>query len=34
MVVEREDYYDLTGPFQSLTIPATMHDTSCPLRQD
>jgi predicted ATPase/class 3 adenylate cyclase len=27
MVVEREDYYDLTGPFQSLTIPATMHDT-------
>jgi tetratricopeptide (TPR) repeat protein len=27
MVVEREDYFDLTRPFQSLTIPATMHDT-------
>ncbi|HEY6139996.1 MAG TPA: AAA family ATPase, partial [Thermoanaerobaculia bacterium] len=27
MVVEREDYYDLTRPFQSLTIPATVHDT-------
>jgi class 3 adenylate cyclase len=27
IVVEREDYYDLTGSFQSLTIPATMHDT-------
>lgn len=27
VVVEREDYYDLTGPFQSLTIPATIHDT-------
>ena len=27
IVVEREDYYDLTGPFQSLTIPATIHDT-------
>lgn len=27
VVVEREDYYDLTRPFQSLTIPATVHDT-------
>jgi class 3 adenylate cyclase/tetratricopeptide (TPR) repeat protein len=27
IVVEREDYFDLTGPFQSLTIPTTMHDT-------
>lgn len=27
IVIEREDYYDLAGSFQSLTIPATMHDT-------
>ena len=27
VVVEREDYYDLTRPFQSLTIPTNIHDT-------
>ncbi len=27
IVIEREDYFDLTRPFQSLTIPTTMHDT-------
>ncbi|HKO56820.1 MAG TPA: AAA family ATPase, partial [Thermoanaerobaculia bacterium] len=27
MLVERDDYYDLARPFQSLVIPATIHDT-------
>ncbi|HEV7920934.1 MAG TPA: AAA family ATPase [Thermoanaerobaculia bacterium] len=27
IVVERDDYYDLTRPFQSLAVPSTIHET-------